>query len=304
MADSNLKKEPSPHDNCQTIDINLVDNQVNNDAILVNSMPDNELLLPNNVPENETLLADSIEIQADLTADTESSPTDKLLKEPIPDKLSIKGLEERYKIKRAALYKRMEYLGITSCREGKNAYLNAEQIAHMDGLHEHMQNDKMDNYPIPQTIGAKEKEELTSQLQNFTPEKLEISDGAITLQQSGITEANINHNSASNYEPELEVIEPSISEAQLGEIDTEAQYLAATRLIVPEELADYYESTGNFTIPEIIQSIEQRREKTAQRWKAKHAALHPKHVTQLLMERVKTRQVVGVQEQKQVVTGG
>jgi hypothetical protein len=286
-------------ENYQTIEPNQADNQVDNDAMLADNILNNELLLAENVAETQLLSADSIEIQADLAADVENNLLDSFLTEPIPDKLSIKELQKRYGIKRAALYDRLSYLNIKARKEGNKAYLDAEQIAHMDGLHEHMQNDKMDNYPIPQTTGAKEKEELTSQLQNFTPEKLVLSDGAITLQQSGITEANINHNSASNYEPELEVIEPSISEAQLGEIDAEAQYLAATRLIVPEELADYYESTGNFTIPEIIQSIEQRREKTAQRWKAKHATLHPKHVTQLLMERVKTRQVVGVQEQTQ-----
>lgn len=302
MTDSDLKKEPLPQENCQTIDTNLADNQVNNDAILVDNMPDSELLLPDDIPENEILLEDSIEIQANLAADEEGIQTDKLLKEPIPDKLSIKELEARYKIKRAALYKRMEHLGITSCREGKNAYLYAEQIAHMDGLHEHMKDDKMDNYSIPQTTGAEEKEELTSQLQNFAPDKLEISDGAITLQQSGIQQSNINQELANNYEPELQVIEPEVGEAVLEKMDIEGQYIAASRIVGPEELADYYESTGNFTVPEIVQIIEQRREKTEQRWKAKHAAFHPKHVTQLLIERAKARQVVGIQDQTQSVS--
>jgi hypothetical protein len=298
MADNNQNKETLPQENSQTIDENLADNQVDNDEMLADNMPDK-------VAETEGLLTDNIEIPTDITADALDNETDNFLTEPIPDKLSIKGLEKRYKLKRAAIYDRLKYLKIKGQREGRNVYFNAEQIAQMDNLYKHMKNDIMENYPIPQTIGKEEKEEqLTSPVQNFTPEKLVLSDGAITLQQSGITEANINHNSASNYEPELKVIEPSISEAQLGEIDAEAQFLAATRLIVPEELADYYESTGNFTIPEIIQSIEQRREKTAQRWKAKHAAFHPKHVTQLLMERVKARQVVGIQDQTQVITGG
>lgn len=304
MADSNLKKESLPQENCQTIDINLADNQVNNDAILVDSMPDSELLLPDNTPENETLLGDSIEIQADLPAPVEGSQIDKLLKEPIPDKLSIKELEARYEIKRAALYTRINHLGITSCREGKNAYLYAEQIAHMDGLHEHMKNDKMDNYQIPQTTKAEEKEELTSPLQNFAPEKIEISDGVITLQESGvdIQQSNINQELANNYEQELQVIKPCIGEAVLEKMDIDGQLLAASRVIGPEELADYYESTGNFTIPEIVEIIEQRRKKTEERWKARHAAFHPKHVTQLLIERAKARQVVGVQDPTQPVS--
>ena len=54
-------------------------------------------------------------------------------------KISISELREKYSIGRDPLYARMRYLQITTWKVSGKAYLDAEQVAHMDGLHEHIQ---------------------------------------------------------------------------------------------------------------------------------------------------------------------
>lgn len=48
-------------------------------------------------------------------------------------------LMERYGIGQELLYKRMAYLKIRPKEMGSCSYLNDEQLAHMDGLHDHIQ---------------------------------------------------------------------------------------------------------------------------------------------------------------------
>ncbi|MBR8833528.1 MAG: hypothetical protein DSM106950_05670 [Stigonema ocellatum SAG 48.90 = DSM 106950] len=64
--------------------------------------------------------------------------------------ISIGQLMQKYDIRKAPLYKRIKYLKITTRKVSSKAYLDAEQVVHMDGLHLHIkEHGKMDGYPVP-----------------------------------------------------------------------------------------------------------------------------------------------------------
>lgn len=75
-------------------------------------------------------------------------------------KISILELQEKYGIGRDPLYKRMGYLRIKTWKIGGKAYLDAEQVAHMDGLHDHIKaTGRMEGYPVPEPSGPIEVED-------------------------------------------------------------------------------------------------------------------------------------------------
>jgi hypothetical protein len=94
-------------------------------------------------------------------------------------KISILELQKKYGIQRDSFYARTRYLRITTWKEGGKAYLYADQIAEMDGLHEHIQqNGRMQGYPVPEPSGPIEEEEqpatttsslTVSETQQITP---------------------------------------------------------------------------------------------------------------------------------------
>lgn len=54
------------------------------------------------------------------------------------DRIQICQLPSRYGIARSALYTRMKDLGIKPQKEGKQAYINIEEMHQLDALHEHL----------------------------------------------------------------------------------------------------------------------------------------------------------------------
>ena len=73
------------------------------------------------------------------------------------EKMTIYQLQQKYGIGRGPLYERMKYLKITTYKESGKAYLYPEQIAHMDGLHEHIkENGRMEGYVVPAPSGPVE----------------------------------------------------------------------------------------------------------------------------------------------------
>ena len=55
------------------------------------------------------------------------------------DRIPVSQLITRYNLARSAVYKRLKDLGITREKIGNRAYINAEQLAQMDALHEFIQ---------------------------------------------------------------------------------------------------------------------------------------------------------------------
>ncbi|MCC5670622.1 hypothetical protein LC653_44360 [Nostoc sp. CHAB 5784] len=75
-------------------------------------------------------------------------------------KISILELQKKYGIGRDSFYARTRYLRITTWKESDKAYLDADQIAYMDGLHEHIQQTgRMQGYPVPEPSWPIEEDE-------------------------------------------------------------------------------------------------------------------------------------------------
>ena len=55
------------------------------------------------------------------------------------DRVPVSQLPSRYGIARSALYTRLKDLKIEPEKQGKKAFVNAEQLQHLDALHEHIQ---------------------------------------------------------------------------------------------------------------------------------------------------------------------
>ncbi|NKB17142.1 MAG: hypothetical protein HC770_01860 [Pseudanabaena sp. CRU_2_10] len=54
------------------------------------------------------------------------------------DSFPVADLQERYSIGRSQVYSRLDALAIKPEKHGNKAYLNADQLARMDALHEHL----------------------------------------------------------------------------------------------------------------------------------------------------------------------
>ncbi|MDV2997624.1 MAG: hypothetical protein N4J56_007329 [Chroococcidiopsis sp. SAG 2025] len=89
-------------------------------------------------------------------------------------KIAIGDLQKKYSIGRDPLYARMNYLQITTWKIDHKAYLDADQVAHMDGLHAHIQQTgKMKGYPIPEPSGPVELEpEETTAIVEASPQQI------------------------------------------------------------------------------------------------------------------------------------
>lgn len=75
-------------------------------------------------------------------------------------KIRTLELQKKYGIERDAFYARTRYLRITTWKEGGKAYLDAGQTAHMDALHEHIQQTgRMQGYSVPEPSGPIEEDE-------------------------------------------------------------------------------------------------------------------------------------------------
>ena len=55
------------------------------------------------------------------------------------DRIPVNQLIDRYQLARSAVYKRMKDLGIDREKIGNRAYVNADQVAELDALHEFIQ---------------------------------------------------------------------------------------------------------------------------------------------------------------------
>lgn len=92
---------------------------------------------------------------------TDTSP-DTIQNDAKNSKISILELQEKYGIGRDPLYARMRYLRIKTYKVSGRAYLDADQVAHMDALHEHIkQTSRMEGYPVPPPSGPVEQEQQT-----------------------------------------------------------------------------------------------------------------------------------------------
>ena len=55
------------------------------------------------------------------------------------DRIPLSQLPSRYGIARSALYTRLKDLQIEPIKEGRKAYVDGNQLQHLDDLHQHIQ---------------------------------------------------------------------------------------------------------------------------------------------------------------------
>ena len=258
MTDKKQKKQSLPQESYQTIDVSMADNEVNNDAMLLDNAVDTELLRSENMLSTELLSPDSSHDSPDNVVDISPQIEDRQInnkvKVEIPDKLYVPELLERYKIKRASLYKHMEYLNISPWKEGNRAYLNAEQIGHMDGLSDHMENNKMETYPKPEPTGPKEKSISPSDDYAPTEDDAQAS-SAIVLPETSAFQSRSQQESEPESEPDTITVEFYKSEVE--EAKKSAQNRVRAKRLAIVQIARTYEENPEMLPPEVLQEIEE-----------------------------------------------
>ncbi|MCG6135199.1 MAG: hypothetical protein MET45_11110 [Nostoc sp. LLA-1] len=159
-------------------------------------------------------------------------------------KISISDLQKKYSIGRDPLYARMRYLQIKTWKVSGKAYLDAEQFAHMEALHEHIKAaGRMEGYPVPPPSGPQDE-----QPDNTT---------SITVQepQQLGTKPNYDPGQRQHETPEIEAIASLVRSAQgkaagfiIAENMLTKQYLENPDTL-PEELREKIKESAQ--VPEI-----------------------------------------------------
>ena len=159
MADNKKQIESLSQESHQTIEGSMPDKLTYSDGMLVDSMPDTDVILADNMVNRKDSTVDSTASIEDSTVDSTMEDSQNAKKF---QKFYIKELEKKYRIGRSSLYKRMEYLQITSWKELNKAYLDAEQVKHMDGLHKYIEStNRMEGYPVPAPSGPNSLQQQT-----------------------------------------------------------------------------------------------------------------------------------------------
>ncbi|MBE9054225.1 hypothetical protein IQ243_28300 [Nostocales cyanobacterium LEGE 11386] len=99
-------------------------------------------------------------------------------------KISILELQKKYEIGRDPLYARMRYLQIKTWKLSGKAYLYADQVAHMDALHDHIKaTGRMEGYPVPEPSGPIEDEQPAPTITLAVAETQQVTTPSYTPKQ-------------------------------------------------------------------------------------------------------------------------
>jgi hypothetical protein len=236
MAYSKQEKEPKSLSTQQTIDVCATDSSVVNNTIAT----DNE-------DDSENLSSDSTTIEFDLQFDNAESVEDMLEGDDndedidFGDKISFKKLQDKYKIGRDTLYKRIKYLRIAAWKVSGMACYDAMQVAHLDGLHEHMQKGKkIVDYPIPEPTGPSYE----------STRDLEPSSSLVVTQNDTLERVEQN---TLRTTP----VKQTLSKADIVEIRLDALERVKTKRLAVIEVTRTLEENPNLIPLEIQQEIEE-----------------------------------------------
>jgi len=99
-------------------------------------------------------------------------------------KISILELQKKYDIGRDPLYARMRCLQIKTWKVSGKAYLYADQVAHMDALHDHIKaTGRMEGYTVPDPSGPQDEQPETTAIALQQPQQLEAKPDYTTGQR-------------------------------------------------------------------------------------------------------------------------
>lgn len=204
-------------------------------------------------------------------------------------------LAARYQVSRGLVYKRLGALNIKSVKESKNSYITTDQLQLMDGLHTHLEaGGKTDEF-VQQRVATGEivlaqeaVNESAALVTQARSQGMAVSETQ-NLAETGESVAPRDEQTSEGLP--LGTVAPHIgdSDEEYNKMDTHAQFLAASRYIATQDLADHYARTGSFTIPEVIQRVKERRTQTQQYWEQAHRSADPNTLSQLLIQRAKQK---------------
>ncbi|MDF5723704.1 MAG: hypothetical protein PUP91_25210 [Rhizonema sp. PD37] len=200
-----------------------------------------------------------------------------------PGYWNLKELMKRYEVQKDALNKRIVFLGFEPIKRGNKgrSLYSLEQVRHMDDLHLYIKkNGMMAGFPVP-------KLNEPSEHVDTVPESTESpTQTAIIPLVEGETGVEIETDE--EFIP-VESVSPHMIDEEMEAIDRQAQYIAAKRYIATQDLVDYYVNTGEFSIPEVKETVRFYRGRTQQQWEAAHKSADPKALSQILITRAKQR---------------
>ncbi|OCQ92268.1 hypothetical protein BCD64_00185 [Nostoc sp. MBR 210] len=142
-------------------------------------------------------------------------------------KIFTSDLKKKYNLGQDAFYSRLRYLQIKTYKDGGRAYLNAEQVTHMDALDKHIQaTGRMNGYPVPEPSGPVDNSEETQSTGQLA-----------TVETEEITTAS----ETPNYTPAQQRTQTqSDSINDVEGIVTSGQNIAAATMIAERMIARHY----------------------------------------------------------------
>jgi hypothetical protein len=235
MAYSKHKKESESSLTQQTIDVCVTETSVVDNTITTDNEEDSEYLLSDSTTVESDLEFDNVESGEEINEDENDEGID------FGDKISFEKLRVKYQIGRDTLYKRMKHLKITAWKVlGKSCY-DAIQVAHLDGLHEHMKKGKkVVDYPIPEPTGPSSES---------TPD-LEPSSSLVLTQNDTLDQVG---QSTLRTTP----IKQKLSKADIVEIRLDALERVKTKRLAVIEVTRTLEENPDLIPLEIQQEIEE-----------------------------------------------
>lgn len=155
--------------------------------------------------------------------------------------IALLELQEKYQIGRDPLYVRMRYLAITTWKIGGKAYLDEQQIAYMDELHEHIKTvGRMEGYTPPAPSGPVTEAKPSAAIQ--------------TVEESREIEVAVN---SVNYSPQNNRAHSSGENEAIASLIQSAQNKAAGVLIAENVLAQQFIQNPDALPPELKAKIKE-----------------------------------------------
>lgn len=229
------------------------------------------------------------------------------------DKSEFQTLEDftkRYNIQPGTVSVRLKFLNIKPSNNGPPALYNKEQVADMDGLHQHiLRTGKKNGYRKLTSSETDKSANHTVSYENLTEkqtlpeESPPVETASYYVEQESIMQlpeesAEINKKSEtlSEIDKKAEILSLAaallrMSGKEIDEFDKQAQLIAVEKQIAFQHLVNYYTITGEFTNPEAIEMVQQRRKQSQQEWEEVHKSFNPKALSQLLIARAKQKAV-------------
>lgn len=215
------------------------------------------------------LTEDLTEAEPDLTSSPPEALTEPLTEDLTEDLTPFTQVCQNIGISRETGYKRMEFLYIKPWKVKGKSLLDSVQMGHMNGLHEYYKEQgKLDGYPVPERTGPweEEPEPTPSPTQSTLTEvpqssALTTTDSSIPALPEEPEEESLSLEFSGQELIENLMVEKAANQenADLEEIDDEAQFRAAKRIMAGETLTLLYESTENFTKPGLKNTVDTHR---------------------------------------------